>query len=70
MATIAGTIEGALRRPTSYTTGWWSWVVTVDHKRIGILYGVTAFTFFIIGGIQAMILPTTLASSDSSLVSP
>jgi len=69
MTTIAGTIEGALRRPTSYT-GWWGWVVTVDHKRIGILYGVTAFTFFIIGGIQALILRTQLASSDLSVVSP
>ena len=23
-------------------TGLWSWLTTVDHKRIGILYGVTA----------------------------
>ena len=69
MATIAGTIEGALRRPTSYT-GWWGWVVTVDHKRIGILYGVTAFTYFIIGGIQALVLRIQLASSDLSVVSP
>ena len=29
-------------------TGVWSWITTVDHKRIGILYGVTAFIFFLI----------------------
>ena len=69
MATITGTIEGALRRPTAYT-GWWSWVVTVDHKRIGILYGVTAFTFFLIGGVQALVMRTQLASSGLDIVSP
>ena len=69
MATIAGTIEGALRRPTAYT-GWWGWVVTVDHKRIGVLYGVTAFTFFLIGGVQALVLRSQLAQSELSLVSP
>ena len=33
----------------------WSWLTTVDHKRIGILYGATAFTFFLIGGIEALL---------------
>ena len=31
--------RGLLRRPTS-TTGFWSWFTTVDHKKIGIMYGV------------------------------
>ena len=31
-------------------TGVWSWITTVDHKRIGILYGVSAFAFFLVGG--------------------
>ena len=39
------------RRPTS-THGLASWLTTVDHKRIGILYGVTSFVFFILGGIE------------------
>jgi cytochrome c oxidase subunit 1 len=29
----------------------WSWITTVDHKRIGILYGATAFGFFLLGGL-------------------
>ena len=37
------------RRPSS-DDGLWSWLTTVDHKRIGIMYGYAAFTFFIIGG--------------------
>ena len=50
MVTLTGTLSGVLRRPTSYE-GWWSWVTTVDHKRIGILYGVTAIIFFLLGGV-------------------
>ena len=36
--------------------GFWSWISTVDHKRIGILYGATAFFFFLLGGIEALLL--------------
>ncbi len=41
---------GVFTRPTQ-TRGWRSWVTTVDHKRIGIMYGVTAMAFFAIGGL-------------------
>jgi cytochrome c oxidase subunit 1 len=41
--------RGILARPTA-TTGLWSWFTTVDHKKIGILYGTTSFAFFIVGG--------------------
>ncbi len=36
--------------------GLWSWLTTVDHKRIGLLYLATALTFFAIGGIEALLL--------------
>ena len=32
---------GVFRRPAT-TTGWRSWVTTVDHKKIGIMYIATA----------------------------
>ena len=38
------------RRPATSARPSASWLTTVDHKRIGILYGVTAFVFFLIGG--------------------
>ena len=69
MVTITDTIAGALRRPTSYE-GWWSWVTTVDHKRIGILYGVTAFIFFLLGGVEALMLRVQLARPAQDIVSP
>jgi len=51
------------------TTGLWSWLTTVDHKRIGILYGVSAFVFFLIGGIEALLIRLQLAGPDKNLVS-
>lgn len=63
------TIASALSRPTSLN-GVWSWITTVDHKRIGILYGVTAFIFFLIGGLEAMLMRLQLARPEQSLVGP
>ncbi|HEY3211024.1 MAG TPA: cytochrome c oxidase subunit I [Actinomycetota bacterium] len=56
-----------LRRPTA-TTGIWSWVTTVDHKRIGILYGVTSFVFFLVGGLEAMLIRLQLARPNGTVV--
>jgi cytochrome c oxidase subunit I len=50
-------------------TGLWSWVTTTDHKRIGILYGVTAFFFFLVGGLEALVLRLQLGSPGNTLVS-
>lgn len=47
----------------------WSWLTTTDHKRIGILYGVTAFGFFLVGGFEALLLRLQLARSDNTLLS-
>ena len=49
---------------TESRSGIWSWITTTDHKRIGILYGVTAFAFFLFGGLEALILRLQLASSS------
>ncbi|MGH7514459.1 MAG: cytochrome c oxidase subunit I [Gemmatimonadales bacterium] len=51
-------------------TGLWSWLTTVDHKRIGILYGATAFLFFLVGGIEALIIRLQLMKPNNTLVSP
>jgi cytochrome c oxidase subunit I len=56
-----------LRRPSS-KHGFWSWITTVDHKRIGILYGVTAFLFFLTGGIEALLIRLQLARPDGTVL--
>jgi cytochrome c oxidase subunit 1 len=73
MATVAVPPEGLPRRRgifarPSATTGWWSWMTTVDHKRIGILYGVTAVGFFLVGGIEALLIRLQLARPNGNVV--
>jgi len=48
--------------------GFWSWISTVDHKRIGILYGVTAFLFFLVGGLEALLIRAQLAEPNGTLL--
>ncbi len=59
---------GVFQRPQG-DTGWQSWLFTVDHKRIGIMYGATALFFFLIGGIEALIIRTQLAAPDQEIIS-
>ena len=63
-------ITAAIPRPTSSATGVWSWLTTVDHKRIGVLYGVSAFILFLIGGIEAGVMRMQLMTPDNNLVDP
>ncbi len=56
---------GAYRRPVT-TTGWRSWLFTVDHKKIGIMYGVAAMFFFLVGGVEALLIRTQLAAPDNT----
>ena len=62
-------ITGVIARPTGYT-GLWGWITTVDHKRIGVLYGVTAFIMFLIAGLEAGAIRAQLAQPDSTLIGP
>ena len=57
-----------VRRPRS-TTGFWSWLTTIDHKRIGVLYGITAFAFFLIGGFEALLIRLQLAQPNGTFLS-
>ncbi|MDQ5832492.1 MAG: cytochrome c oxidase subunit I [Actinomycetota bacterium] len=51
-------------------TGWMSWVATTDHKRIGIMYMVLTFGFFILGGVEALLMRLQLAQADNTLLDP
>ncbi|MCB0969921.1 MAG: cbb3-type cytochrome c oxidase subunit I, partial [Acidimicrobiales bacterium] len=59
---------GVFARPTG-TTGWRSWVTSVDHKKIAIMYGAAALFFFIIGGIEAILIRLQLAAPEGKLLS-
>jgi cytochrome c oxidase subunit I len=45
-----------------------SWLTTLDHKRIGILYIVTAFGFFFAAGLMALLMRAQLSQADTDLI--
>ncbi len=57
-----------LARPKS-TEGFWGWVTTIDHKRLGIMYSVTAFVFFLLGGTEALLMRLQLARPNGRVLS-
>lgn len=63
MATIAAT-----RRAAAEPRGLLSWITTVDHKRIGIMYVLTCFAFFVIGVSLAEVMRLELAQPGGQIV--
>jgi cytochrome c oxidase subunit I len=47
-----------------------SWLLTTDHKRIGLLYVASITVFFFIGGFFALLMRLELLTPPSDLVSP
>jgi cytochrome c oxidase subunit 1 len=59
---------GVFARPRA-STGWRSWINTVDHKKIGIMYGASALVFLVIGGIEALAIRSQLAAPEQKVMS-
>ncbi len=49
-------------------TGLISWLTTVDHKRIGFMYGVAALFFFLVGGVEALLIRLQLAVPNNNFL--
>src|ERR1043165_6242540 len=56
-----------LTHPTT-KTGLLSWLTTVDHKRIGFLYGFFALVFFLVGGFEALLIRTQLMVPNNNVL--
>ena len=54
-------------RPTAQT-GLVSWLTTVDHKKIGFLYGVFALFFFLVGGVEALLIRLQLMYPNGTVL--
>jgi cytochrome c oxidase subunit 1/cytochrome c oxidase subunit I+III len=50
--------------------GLFGWVATVDHKRVGILYLLTAVVFFVAGGVEALLMRIQLVRPNNTFLSP
>jgi cytochrome c oxidase subunit I len=58
---------GSFHRPVQ-TKGWKSWLFTVDHKKLGIMYGAAAMFFFLVGGTEALLIRIQLAQPNGKFV--
>jgi cytochrome c oxidase subunit 1 len=67
MATAA--TAPAFAHEAGEASGLWSWLTTVDHKRIGVLYLYTSLFFFLFGGLEAVLIRAQLARPNSQLIS-
>ncbi len=59
-----------LVRPEPFGRRLLGWLTTTDHKRIGILYLISSLSFFVVGGIFALLMRTELARPGTQLLSP
>ena len=69
MASTAIATPAAPARYPGEQSGVWSWLTTVDHKRIGTLYLFTALFFFLWGGLEAIVIRAQLGAPNQHLVS-
>ncbi len=69
MASIAAPTTASAPASTAQHTGLWSWITTVDHKRIGTLYLWTALFFFLVGGFEAVLIRTQLMKPNMGFIS-
>ena len=60
-------ISHAIRGPHE---GWTSWFTTTDHKKIGIMYLYTVLVFFVLGGVEALLIRLQLGAPENTLVTP
>ena len=55
-------------RPPWYQGRYANWLVTTDHKRVGILYVSTSLLFFLGGGVLALLMRSQLATANEHFI--
>ena len=67
------TVSDPYAQPVPEVARWerlYGWITTLDHKRIGILYLVTTAVFFLVGGLEALLMRIQLAVPWATVLSP
>jgi cytochrome c oxidase subunit 1 len=66
--TAAISVATVVERPISETLH--DWVITVDHKKLGILYILYAILMLVVGGVEATMMRIQLIVPNNHFVSP
>jgi cytochrome c oxidase subunit 1 len=59
-----------VEQPRTWLETLQDWVITVDHKRLGLMYMGYALVFLIVGGVEAMLMRIQLARPNNGFISP
>jgi cytochrome c oxidase subunit 1 len=60
--------DGRVDNYLTHTKGIWSWLITLDHKRIGVMYLICVLSAFLVGGIFALLVRTQLLMPDGAIM--
>jgi cytochrome c oxidase subunit I len=61
--------SASVSMPAEYR-GLYSWIASVDHKQIAILYFLASLCFFLIGGLEALLMRTQLIRPENTFLTP
>lgn len=67
---IPGTLDEPRSRGAALLEWLHTWVVTVDHKKLGVLYAVYGIFFLLVAGAEAMAIRIQLAVPNNHFLSP
>ena len=74
MSTLPGAIDGTAPTSAAHARPWTEmlheWAVTVDHKRLGVMYVVAGLGFFVVAGLEATMLRLQLFRADNTFLTP
>lgn len=73
MSTHTNQTDPKTGQPLNYLNherGIWSWLTTIDHKRIGLLYLFSILTFFFLGGLAALTMRLELSHAGKDFLTP
>jgi cytochrome c oxidase subunit I len=68
--TVSGQLEAAYPQRGTMLEWFHGWIVTVDHKKLGILYITYALFFLLVGGIEAILIRIQLMVPHNHVISP
>lgn len=70
MIDLSGKSEDELRRTWRSPPGFFGWFTQVNQRMIGRRYLFTAFVFFLLGGVLALVMRAQLAAPELSILGP
>src|SRR5919107_124404 len=70
LAEVMAREKEELERTWARPRGWRGWFTDTDHKAIAMRYIVTAFVFFVLGGIEAALMRIQLAFPENHFLNP